>query len=125
MLLFSRWQTAAILDFDLRMTPKLKFNHFIVFGMLELVETDTSFVLLSNLEPEILNCMFSRWQTAAIFDFDLRMTPKLKINHFIVFVMVKLVGKDTSFVLLSNLEPEILNFMFLKMVSAAILNIAL
>ena len=44
-----------------------------------------------------------------------------KNNHFSLFVMLKLVEKDPSFVLIPHQAPEILHFMILLMVWAAVL----
>ena len=44
---------AAILDLATRKVPKLKNNHFRVFGMQMLVEIDTLFVRLAHPGPEI------------------------------------------------------------------------
>jgi len=46
---------------------------------------------------------------------EVRMIPKLFNNHSSGFVMRELVKKDTSFVLVAHLMPEILYFMFFKM----------
>ena len=57
-------------------------------------------------------------------DLEVKMVPKHYNNHSSVFVMPDIVEKDISFVRLCHLVPELLQFMFFKMASAAILNIA-
>ena len=107
------------------MNPKLYNNHSSGFVMPELVQNDTSFVLVAHLMPEILHFMFFKMALAAILDLEVRMIPKLYNNHSSGFVMPELVQNDTSFVLVAHLMPEILHFMFFKMALVAILNIGL
>jgi hypothetical protein len=74
--------------------------------------------------PEILHFMFFKMALAAILDYlEVRIIPKPYNNHSSGFVMPELVKKDTSFVLVAHLMPEILHFMFFKMALAAILNL--
>ena len=89
------------------------------------MKNDTSFILVAHLMPEILHFMFFRMALTAILDLEVRMIPKLFNNHSSGIVMPELVKKDTSFVLVAHLMPEILHFMFFKMALAAILNIGL
>ena len=119
---FSRWRSAAILDFEVKMVP---YNyHSSVFAMPDIVEKDISFVRLGHLVPEPMKVSFSRWLPAAILDLEVKMVPQPYNNHSSVFVMPDIVEKDISFVRLCHLVPELLQFMFFKMASAAILNIA-
>ena len=60
----------------------------------------------------------------AILDLEVKMVPKLYNFHSSVLSMSEIVEKDISFVRPGHLEPELLQFMFFKMASAAILNIA-
>ena len=46
---------------------------------------------------------------AAILNFEVKMNSKLKYNYFVGLVMTILVGKDTSFAVLSYLVAEILH----------------
>ena len=46
---------------------------------------------------------------AAILNFEVKMNSNLKYNYFIGLVMTILVGKDTSFAVLSYLVAEILH----------------
>ena len=63
--------------------------------------------------------------TAAILDLEVRMIPELYNHHFSGFVIPELVENNISFVRVGRLVPELLQVMFFKMVSAAILNIEL
>ena len=59
---FSRWLTDAILDLEISMIPKLYINYYSGSVMPELLEYDTSFVLLAHLLPAILHFnFFQRW----------------------------------------------------------------
>ena len=113
------------MDLKVRMTSKLKNYYSSSFVMPKLVEKDTSFVLVGLPLTEILNLMFSRSWSTTILDFKVRMTSELKNSYCNGFVMLKLVEKDTSFVLLPHLAPDISHFMLFKMALAAILNIML
>ena len=93
--------------------------------MPDLVEKDISFVRLGHLVPELLQFMFFEMASAAILDLEVKMVSKPYNYHSSVFVMPDLVEKDISFVRLGHLVPELLQFMFFKMASAAILNNAL
>ena len=87
------------MDVDVEMTSKRENNHIRGFAMQQF-GNDSSIVLLAHLTPAILLFMFfSKLQTCAILIFKVRMIPKLKNNHFSLFVMLKLVEKDPSFVL--------------------------
>ena len=55
---FSRSRMVAILDFEVKMTSKLKNNHSSGFLMPKSWEKDTSFVLVAHLAPEKLHLMF-------------------------------------------------------------------
>ena len=117
--------TAAILDLEVRMIPKLYSYHSSGFVMPEIVANDISFVCAAHLVPELLRVMFFKMATAAILDFEVRMIPKLYSYHSSGFVMPEIVANDISFVYVAHLVPELLQVMFFKMASAAILNIAL
>ena len=105
---------AAILDFWIKMSPNIKNNHSISFPMLKVAGKHTSFAILSQLVPKILNYCFFKMaddgNLAAILDFLVKMNSNLKNNHSISFPMLKLAGKDTSFVILSHLVTKILRF---------------
>jgi len=58
---------------------------------------------------------------AAILNFEVKMNSKLKYSYFVGLVMTILVGKDTSFAVLSYLVAEILHFEKYSLNSAAIL----
>ena len=58
---------------------------------------------------------------AAILNFEVKMNYKIKYNYFIGLVMTILVGKDTSFAVLSYLVSEILHVEKYSLNSAAIL----
>ena len=119
---FSGWRSAAILDFEVKMVP---YNyHSSVFAMPDIVEKDISFVHLCHLMPELLQFMFFKMASAAILDLEVKMAPKPYNYHSSAFVMSDIVEKDISFVHLGHLVPELSQFMFFKMASAAILNIA-
>ena len=51
--MFSKLWTCAILDFEVRMIPKLKNNNFCLFVRLNLKEKDPLFVLLAHQALEI------------------------------------------------------------------------
>ena len=93
--------------------------------MPEVVENDTLFVLIAHLVPELLHFIIFKMATAAILHLEVRMIPKLYSYHSSGFVMPEIVANDISFVCVAHLMPELLQVMFFKMASAAILNIAL
>ena len=56
------------MDLKVRMIPKLKNNHSSGFVMLQLLENDTSFVILALLEPKIINVMFFKMAASGHFE---------------------------------------------------------
>ena len=70
--MFFKMATAAILDLEVKMVPKLYNYHSSVFGMSEIVEKDTSFVRLGHMVPELSHCMFFKMATAAILDLEVK-----------------------------------------------------
>jgi zona occludens toxin (predicted ATPase) len=87
--------TAAILDLEVRMIPKLYNNYSRGFVMPQLVENDTSCNILAQLKPEISHFTFSKMAVVAILDLEVRMIPKPYNNHSSGFVMPELVENDT------------------------------
>ena len=69
--------------------------------------------------------MFFKLEMLAILDLEVKMVPKPYNYHSSVFGMPDIVEKDIYFVCLAHMVPElVLQVMFFKMASAAILNIA-
>ena len=66
--------------------------------------------------------MFFKLEMSAILDLEVKMVPKPYNYHSTG--MPDIVGKDIYFVCLAHTVPELLQVMFFKMASAAILNIA-
>ena len=83
--------------------------------MPEIVGNDTLFVLIALLVPQLSHFKFSRWRSAAILDFEVKMVPYN--YHSSVFAMPDIVEKDISFVRLGHLVPEPMKVSFFKMAS--------
>ena len=80
----------------IKMTSELKNNLLTLFVLLKLVEKDTSFKLVAYLASDILNFKLKK-ALAAILKMEVKMTSELKNNLPTLFVLLKLVEKDTSF----------------------------
>ena len=57
---------SVILHIRVIMTSKLTNKHFIRFGMLNVVDKDTSFAFVAHLAPEIQHFLFPKKASAAI-----------------------------------------------------------